>query len=86
MQQRIFSPLSIHNLTMVPSPYMKERLTGIWERGEDGQLAHRDYPVQMSLEDEFTPGLFHSGGAGLFGSIREFGSTLLPVLKTYGSV
>lgn len=81
MQQRIFSPLSINNVSMVLSPYMKERLIGIWQRGEDGQLTDRDYPVQRSLSDKSTPDLFHSGGAGLFGSIREFSSTFLPAIN-----
>jgi CubicO group peptidase (beta-lactamase class C family) len=75
MQQRIFAPLKIKDLSMFPSPDMKERLIGIWQRGEDGQLAGREYPMQRSLDDELE--MLHSGGAGLFGSIREFSSTFL---------
>ncbi|KAL2837306.1 beta-lactamase/transpeptidase-like protein [Aspergillus pseudoustus] len=79
MQQRIFAPLNIKDVSMFPSPDMKERLIGIWQRGEDGHLAEREYPMQRSLDDELNT--LHSGGAGLFGSIREFSKILATLLN-----
>ncbi|KAL3441566.1 beta-lactamase/transpeptidase-like protein [Aspergillus insuetus] len=83
MQQHIFTPLNVKNVSMFPSSDMKEQLIGIWQRGKDGRLAAREYPVQRYLDDECTADIFHSGGAGLFGSIREF--KILSVLLNDGT-
>ncbi|KAJ0418591.1 beta-lactamase/transpeptidase-like protein [Aspergillus carlsbadensis] len=81
MQQHIFSPLDIKDVSMFPTLPMKERLIGIWRRGDNGQLARRAYPVQSSLDTGSTTDAFHSGGAGLFGSIREYSKILATLLN-----
>ncbi|KAL3449915.1 beta-lactamase/transpeptidase-like protein [Aspergillus insuetus] len=81
MQQHIFAPLGTENVSMFPSSSMKERLIGLWQRGENGKLARRAYPVQESLNAKSGAHAFHSGGAGLFGSIREFSKTLATLLN-----
>lgn len=74
MIQHIFEPLGIQDLAMRPSPVMMSRSTGIWKRDEKGDLSPRKYPTWRSLDRGDDEDLFHSGGAGLFGSIREFSS------------
>lgn len=74
MHQRIFDPLGIRELSMFPSPDTKSRVVGIWQRNEEGRLSRRQYPLQRPLDELSDEDTFHSGGAGLFGSVREFTS------------
>ncbi|KAH6605526.1 beta-lactamase family [Trichoderma cornu-damae] len=77
MQRHIFEPLGIRDLAMVPSVEMKERLAGMWQRDEEGRLSPRTLLLSRPLGPDAVDN-FHSGGAGLFGSIREFGSLSFP--------
>lgn len=81
MQRRIFEPLGIRDLKMIPSIEMKERLIGMWQRDQEGHLSPRKFPLTRPLEPD-AANSFHSGGAGLFGSTREFGS--LSPFKAFG--
>ncbi|KAB8219274.1 beta-lactamase/transpeptidase-like protein [Aspergillus novoparasiticus] len=81
MQQFIFAPLEIHDVSMIPSASMKERLVGLWTRSAGGQLSRRDYPLNRPLDVKEAGEVFHSGGAGLFGSIREFSKILVALLN-----
>lgn len=80
MQRNIFEPLGIQDLSMVPPESMRRRLVGIWHRGKDGHLSRRAFPLSSSISGAVPTEIFHSGGAGLYGSIREFGSTLCNTL------
>jgi CubicO group peptidase (beta-lactamase class C family) len=73
MQRRIFEPLDIRDLTMTPSLKMKESFVGMWQRDLEGHLSPRTPLLSRPLGAD-TASSFHSGGAGLFGSVREFGS------------
>ncbi|CAK7220264.1 hypothetical protein SCUCBS95973_004100 [Sporothrix curviconia] len=70
---------------MVPSAGMAARSTGMWQRNENGELVQVTYPLQAPLTASAAGGFFHSGGAGLFGSVREF-SKILRVLLNDGVV
>ncbi|PKK46275.1 hypothetical protein CI102_8657 [Trichoderma harzianum] len=80
MQRHIFIPLGIRNLTMAPSLEMRERLVGMWQRDQEGHLSPRTPPLSRPLEADAAHS-FHSGGAGLFGSTREFGKILAMLLR-----
>lgn len=61
---------------MLPSPVLKRNMAGIWQRGAQGRLTPREYPLNKPLNTDTEPeDLFNSGGAGLFGSVKEFSST-----------
>lgn len=75
MTRYIFEPLGIRDLSMFPTRDMQNRLVGLWHRNAEGQLSVRQYPLSKPLETRTSTPIFHSGGAGLFGSIKEFGST-----------
>lgn len=78
MQQYIFLPLGIQDMSMFPTADVQSRLVGLWQR--DGEkLSRRQYPLDRQLQGEH--GMFHSGGAGLFGSVKDFGSKYIPLLK-----
>ncbi|KAB8261674.1 beta-lactamase/transpeptidase-like protein [Aspergillus pseudonomiae] len=81
MQQSIFAPLGVHDVSMIPSTHMKERLVGLWHRSAGGRLVPRDYPLNKPLDAKEAAEVFHSGGAGLFGSIREFSKILATLLN-----
>ncbi|KAE8364608.1 beta-lactamase/transpeptidase-like protein [Aspergillus caelatus] len=81
MQQFIFAPLEVHDVSMIPSAHMKERLVGLWHRSAGGHLLRRDYPLNKPLDVKEAAEIFHSGGAGLFGSIREFSKILVALLN-----
>ncbi|KAB5550760.1 beta-lactamase/transpeptidase-like protein [Coniochaeta sp. 2T2.1] len=84
MQKHIFQPLNIHDLSMIPSPLMRSRLVGLWQRNIDGSLSPREYLLSRALHTENFGECNHSGGAGLFGSIRQF-SKVLTALLTGGT-
>lgn len=73
MQRHIFIPLGIRDLTMTPSLEMRERFVGMWQRDQEGNLSPRTSLLSRPLGADAADS-FHSGGAGLFGSTREFGS------------
>lgn len=77
MQRHIFEPLGICDLTMVPSNEMKKRLVGMWQRNQEGHLSPHTPRLSRPLGPD-AANSFHSGGAGLFGSTREFGSLFTP--------
>lgn len=81
MQRFIFEPLNVNDVCMFPSPSMTDRLIGLWQRDSNGQLSRRDYPMNRPLCHESPPDTFHSGGAGLFGSIREFSSMNISMIE-----
>lgn len=83
MQQNIFKPLGITDLTLLPSPNLIERLAGMWKRHADGTLKPREQPYSKALTP--SESLFHSGGAGLFGSLKEFSSKNFPSLQHKGN-
>ncbi|KAK4072874.1 uncharacterized protein Triagg1_5551 [Trichoderma aggressivum f. europaeum] len=80
MQRHIFIPLGIRDLTMTPSFEMKERFVGMWQRNQEGHLSPRPPLLNRPLESDAAHS-FHSGGAGLFGNIREFGKILAMLLR-----
>ncbi|KAB5576170.1 beta-lactamase/transpeptidase-like protein [Coniochaeta sp. 2T2.1] len=82
MQKHIFQPLNIHDLSMIPSPHMRSRLVGLWQRNIDGSLSPREYLLSRVLDTENSGDCNHSGGAGLFGSIREFSKILTALLNS----
>ncbi|KAL7908479.1 beta-lactamase/transpeptidase-like protein [Trichoderma velutinum] len=80
MQRHIFIPLGIRDLTMAPTLEMKERMVGFWQRDQEGYLSPRAPLLSRPLEADAAHS-FHSGGAGLFGSTREFGKILAMLLR-----
>ncbi|RFU74285.1 beta-lactamase family [Trichoderma arundinaceum] len=84
MQRRIFEPLGINDLSMIPSAEMKERLIGMWQRDEEGRLTPRPPLLSRPLGKD-AANSFHSGGAGLFGSTREFGKILAMLVRSGSS-
>ena len=64
---------------MLPSQKMKDKLVGMWKRDSNGRVSRRTLPLEQPLSQNPTEleGMFHSGGAGLFGSIQEYSSQLL---------
>ncbi|PNP48499.1 hypothetical protein TGAMA5MH_00393 [Trichoderma gamsii] len=80
MHRHIFQPLGIHDLTMIPSLDMKERFIGMWQRDKEGHLSHHTPLLSRPLGADASDS-FHSGGAGLFGSTREFGKILAMLLR-----
>ncbi|CAK7221302.1 hypothetical protein SEUCBS140593_004525 [Sporothrix eucalyptigena] len=72
MARHIFEPLQVKNITMVPLADMAARVTGLWQRNKNGELAPGEYLLQAPLSTSGNGDFFHSGGAGLFGSVREF--------------
>lgn len=73
MQRYIFQPLGIRDLTMIPSLEMKTRFVGMWQRDKEGHLSSHTPLLSRPLGADASDS-FHSGGAGLFGSVQEFGS------------
>ncbi|CAI7648025.1 unnamed protein product [Penicillium pancosmium] len=84
IQKSIFEPLGVKDVSMLPSKALRERLVGIWQRSSEGHLTPRDYPLNKPLDGDTTPeDIFNSGGAGLFGNVKEF-SKILTVLLNDG--
>lgn len=63
-------------MSFYPAQHLKDRLTGLWQRGSDSLLSLRDCLLNRALHPGLSADLFQSGGAGLFGSTEEFVSRL----------
>lgn len=77
MQRHIFEPSNAKDMTMIPSNDMKGRLQGLWQRDEHGRVNNREYPLSRPLKEaqlHDDDDMIFSGGGGLFGSVRDFGS------------
>jgi CubicO group peptidase (beta-lactamase class C family) len=72
MQKNIFQPLDVKSMTMFPDNDLQSRLAGMWHRGPDGQLSPRQYPLYRALDATLIGETFNSGGAGLYGTLRDF--------------
>jgi CubicO group peptidase (beta-lactamase class C family) len=73
-KKHIFDPLGIDSLSFSPPEDMKNRIPGIWHRAASGKLEPRPYPLAKALEEDAVSDRFHSGGAGLWGTVRDYGS------------
>jgi CubicO group peptidase (beta-lactamase class C family) len=83
MQRYIFEPLGIKDMSMFPDEDMKSRALAMEQRLPDGNLAVQDHAWKYALNvrEPGKPNTVRSGGAGLFGSPREYSSKLLPGLS-----
>ncbi|RSM08664.1 hypothetical protein CDV31_008006 [Fusarium ambrosium] len=84
MQKYIFEPSGIKDVSFIPSKDMRARLAGFWQRDADGHLSSRPYPLSKPLIPDQASDMLQSGGAGLWGSTREY-SKLLRVLLNNGT-
>ncbi|KAL2211548.1 beta-lactamase/transpeptidase-like protein [Sarocladium strictum] len=81
MQKNIFQPLDVKSMTMFPDNDLQSRLAGMWQRGPDGQLSPRQYPLSRALDATLIGETFNSGGAGLYGTLRDFSQILIALLN-----
>lgn len=74
IQTNICQPLGLANLTMIPTPEMKENLARMHQRS-GGRLSERDHLLKRPIIAQ-TPqereAIFHSGGAGMFARPQEY--------------
>jgi CubicO group peptidase (beta-lactamase class C family) len=75
LHQFIFAPLGLKNISMLPTPSMKQNLVHMSSRAPDGQLSQRDhllrYPLIVETAEE-KKNCFNSGGAGCFAKPQEY--------------
>ena len=76
MQKYIFEPSGIKDMSFIPSKDMKARLAGFWHRDGKDRLSQRQYPLSRPLVPDATSDMFQSGGAGLWGTTREYSSNV----------
>lgn len=77
MQKNIFQPLGLEDINMFPTASMKKRLVNLHQRGTDEKLSIRDHLHRRALavkSQEAKDLIFHSGGAGLFATPKDYGS------------
>lgn len=79
MQRYIFEPLGIKDMSFFPDDDMKSRILAMEQRLPDGHLKARDHAWKypLNVRDHNKPDIVCSGGAGLFGSPREYSSRFL---------
>ncbi|KAL1989630.1 hypothetical protein VTN49DRAFT_6827 [Thermomyces lanuginosus] len=72
MQQHIFEPLGITEMSFLPTESMKKNLAYMNQRAPDGTLHVTDHLLNRSLSVKPEEDLFHSGGGGLFGKPQDY--------------
>ncbi|KAK8017896.1 beta-lactamase/transpeptidase-like protein [Apiospora rasikravindrae] len=77
LQNHLFVPLGITEMTMIPSKEMRSRLAHMHARGKDGILKTREHllkaVLEIDLDDETQRSqVFNSGGAGIFAKPQEY--------------
>ena len=83
LQKRVFRPLGITDMSMIPDHGMRSRMAFMHARDADGTLRPRDHllrvPLVVDLDNSAeVAGVFNSGGAGMFARPQEYCSTTSP--------
>ncbi|KAJ6145439.1 hypothetical protein N7470_009334 [Penicillium chermesinum] len=74
---KVFEPLGIKDMSMIPTADMRKRLAHMHAREKDNKLRPRDHiqraPLVVDLNDEAAKKkIFNSGGAGMFAKPQEY--------------
>ncbi|KAK9454025.1 beta-lactamase family protein [Dipodascopsis uninucleata] len=82
LQENVFKPLGIKNISMFPNEEMKSKLAHMNYRNSNGEMEPNDHLLRRPLiiESSEVKSCFNSGGAGCFAKPQEYGriiSTLL---------
>lgn len=77
LQTRVFKPLAVEDMSMVPNRSMRQRLAYMNSRDADGTLRGRDHLLRAPLvvdlsSDAEIARVFNSGGAGMFAKPQEY--------------
>lgn len=89
LQKRVFAPLGIKDMSMIPNGDMRSRVAYMHQRDADMTLRPRDHLLRAPLvvdpdNSAEVDKLFHSGGAGMFARPQEY-CRVLAVLLNDGS-
>jgi CubicO group peptidase (beta-lactamase class C family) len=82
LQKRVFGPLGITDMSMIPNSDMRSRVAYMHQREADGTLRPRDHllrvPLAIDPENRAEVGaVFNSGGAGMFARPQDYCSKSL---------
>lgn len=83
LQKRVFQPLGITDMSMIPSQDMRSRIAYMHQRDADGTLRPRDHLQRLPLvvdpdNSAEVARVFNSGGAGMFARPQEYCSKCNP--------
>lgn len=86
LQKRVFGPLGITDMSMIPNSDMRSRVAYMHQRDADGTLRPRDHllrvPLVIDPENRAEVGaVFNSGGAGMFARPQDYCKVLAVLLK-----
>lgn len=84
IQQNIFNPLKIKNMSFFPNQEMKSHLAHMHQRYPDGHLTTREHLLRRPLyenSDAQKKSIFNSAGAGLFAQPREYVKIIATLLN-----
>jgi len=84
IQQHIFNPLKIQNMSFFPPPEMKANLAHMNQRYPDGHLTEREHLLRRPLyenSDAQKKSIFISAGAGLFAQPKEYVKIIATLLN-----
>jgi CubicO group peptidase (beta-lactamase class C family) len=73
--QYIFEPLGLTEISMIPTPKMKDRLAYMHQRDSTGRIRSRNHLLRRSLivdNETDVKSLFNSGGAGCFSTPQDY--------------
>ncbi|KAJ5982526.1 hypothetical protein N7451_012626 [Penicillium sp. IBT 35674x] len=73
--QHIFKPLALTDISMIPTPAMKDKLACMHQRDKTGRVHLRDHLLQPSLTVETQSDIksvFNGGGAGCFSTPQDY--------------
>lgn len=77
LKEKLFEPLGIKDMSMIPNEGMRSRMAHMHARDHDGSLRPRDHlfriPLVVDLDnkDEVRQ-VFNSGGGGMFATPSEY--------------
>jgi CubicO group peptidase (beta-lactamase class C family) len=83
MQENVFTPLGLKNISMFPSEAMKKNLAYMNFRNAQGQLGKYDHINRRPLvvEGQEVDSCLNSGGAGIFAKPQEYCQILATLLN-----
>ncbi|KAL2814690.1 beta-lactamase/transpeptidase-like protein [Aspergillus cavernicola] len=84
IEENIFKPLGLVEISMIPFKNMKEKLAYMHQRDSSGQLSVRDHLLRRALtvdKESEVDSLFMSGGAGCFSTPQDYTRILATLLN-----
>ena len=72
VREHVLQPLGIKDSAFLCSPEMKDNLTPMHFRGEDGLVQEGPFVFDQAINSGSEDEMFHGGSGGMYGSVPDY--------------